>query len=46
MKHGLVALMAVTVALSGIAYADLAADAALEMALLLQFTDELGLGDY
>jgi len=46
MKHGLVALMAAALVFSGFAHADLAADAALEMALLLQFTDELGLGDY
>jgi len=48
MKHCLTVLMVVAMAASGVAFAadNTSADATLEMALLLQFTDEIGLGDY
>ncbi len=47
MKQCLVVLLTGLMAFTGVARAEKAsADAALEMALLLQFTEELGMGDY
>ena len=47
MKNSLVVLLAATLAFSGIALAEsTSSDAALEMTMLMQFAEEVGLGDY
>lgn len=47
MKNSLIVLLAATLSFSGIALAEsTSSDAALEMTMLMQFAEEVGLGDY